>query len=227
MNHPFARMKIVQLFKGGACLLNADLTARFEKLKNHTPHVLGSKTLSTYAVLLPLIKMDNEIQILFEIRAHHLRRQPGEICFPGGRIEKGVENSETAAIREASEELQIEKESINIIGPLDFLVQPYETIIYPYVGWIEKELSAISPNKSEVDKLFTVPLSYLLEAEPKVYTVQFKVQPEENFPYHLIPDGKNYNWRRRSMDEYFYFYEDKVIWGLTARILHEFIEYLK
>lgn len=208
--------------------MREDFLNSIQKLKNKQPHVLGSKTFQTYSILLPLIKVNNDdIHIIFEKRAHHLRRQPGEICFPGGRIEKDDINSEAAAIREASEELRIQQEEIQLIGPLDFFVSPSETIIYPYVGLIDKEYAAISPNTSEVSELFTVPLSFLLTAEPKIYNVNFLVQPENDFPYHLIPGGKNYKWRQRGMKEYFYFYEDKVIWGLTARILHEFLENIK
>lgn len=207
--------------------MNEKHLSNLSKLKNKIPHVLGHKHFNTFSILLPLIKVNDEIHIVFETRALDLRRQPGEICFPGGRIDKEDNNSKSAAIREACEELRVKKEEIRLIGPLDFFVSPYETIIYPFVGWIEKELVDISPNPSEVEELFSIPLSYLIQIEPAIYNVSFQVQPEKSFPYHLIPDGKNYNWRERKMKEYFYFYDNKVIWGLTARILHEFLENLK
>ncbi|HHY73992.1 MAG TPA: CoA pyrophosphatase [Bacillus bacterium] len=199
----------------------------FQKIKNNLPHILGNKSFKTYAVLVPLIKTNDDIEVIFEVRAHSLRRQPGEISFPGGRIDQDDENSKAAAIRETCEELQINKKEIDVIGPLDFYVTSTEAIIYPYVGWIEKNLADISPNSAEVNELFTVPLSFLLKAEPEIYRVNYEVQPEDDFPFHLIPNGKNYNWRQRGMREYFYYYEDKVIWGMTARILHEFLEKLK
>lgn len=208
--------------------MKEDYLSCIQKIENNQPHVLGHKHFQTYSVLLPLITTNqSDIHIIFEKRAYQLRRQPGEICFPGGRIEKNNENSETAAIREASEELQISTDEIKIIGPLDFFVSSSDSIIYPHVGWIEKEFTDISPNASEVSELFSIPLSFLVKTEPDIYHVNYKVEPEDNFPYHLIPDGKNYKWRRRSMKEYFYSYNDKVIWGLTARILHEFLENFK
>ncbi len=201
-----------------------DLIARIQKVTNNRPHVLGHKLFQSYSVLIPLININDDIHIIFEKRAEHLRRQPGEICFPGGRIEKGQEDSQSAAIREATEELQINIGDINLIGPLDFFVSSSDSIIYPFVGWIEKEFAEISPNSEEVSEIFTVPISFLLNTKPKIYQIHYKIEPEDNFPYHLIPDGKNYNWRPRSMKEYFYCYEDKVIWGMTARMLNEFLE---
>lgn len=208
--------------------MRKDYETSFQKIKNNQPHVLGSRSFQNSAVLLPLIKTSGDaIEIIFEERAQHLRRQPGEICFPGGRIDQDDKNSKAAAIREACEELLIEETDIHVIGPLDYYVTATESIIYPYVGWIEKDLAEITPNSAEVGEIFTVPLSYLLKIEPKIYKINYLVQPEDNFPYHLIPNGKNYNWRTRGMKEYFYCYKDKVIWGMTARILSEFLENFK
>jgi peroxisomal coenzyme A diphosphatase NUDT7 len=53
------------------------------------------------------------------------------------------------------------------------------------------------------------------------------VKPDKNFPLELIVGGEDYNWRTSKIDEYFYQYEDKVIWGLTAKILSHFIELIK
>lgn len=204
--------------------MKEELIASIDRIKNNQPHVLGHINFQSYSVLVPLIKINQDIHIMFEKRAEHLRRQPGEICFPGGRIEKEYEDSMTAAIRETTEELQINKEDIMIVGQLDFFVTSSDSIIYPFVGWIEKEFTDISPNASEVGEIFAVPLSYLLNTEPKIYEIKYNLEPEDNFPYHLIPGGKKYNWRKGSIKEYFYCYEDKVIWGMTARILNEFLE---
>ncbi|MGX1902586.1 NUDIX hydrolase [Thermolongibacillus altinsuensis] len=192
------------------------------KLSNRTPTLLGKEQFTKFAVLLPLIEKDNEIHVLFEVRAFHLRRQPGEICFPGGRIDACDQNEQEAAIRETSEELGIETSKITNIFPLDYIISPFGTIIYPFVAIIAQ--CTMKPNKEEVAEIFTVPLSFFKQTTPEVYHVHFKAQPEADFPLDKIPNGKNYNWRLREMDEYFYYYKDKVIWGLTARILYHFIE---
>lgn len=194
-----------------------------QKLTHRKPGILGSDQFSKYAVLLPLIQKDEEWHVLFEVRSSKLRRQPGEVCFPGGRMDLTDENEQHTAVRETSEELGISGKSIRKITPLDYMISPFGTIIYPFVGLIESE-EEIRPNPSEVDRIFTVPLSFLKGYQPEIFQVEFKVMPEKDFPLNQIPGGENYNWQTRKMDECFYFYEDKVIWGLTARILKHFVE---
>lgn len=194
-----------------------------QKLENRKPGILGSERFSKYSVLLPLIQRNDELHVLFEIRSSKLRRQPGEVCFPGGRMDPSDENEQHTAVRETTEELGISEKSIAYISPLDYMISPFGTIIYPFAGFIERP-EDIRPNPSEVDSIFTVPLSFLKDYKPEIFQVEYKVMPEKNFPLNQIPGGENYNWQTRKMDECFYFYEDKVIWGLTARILKHFIE---
>ncbi len=196
------------------------------KLKKHTPSILGSDKFSRYAVMIPLIEREDGIHVLFEVRSLQLRRQPGEICFPGGRIDPQDIDEKSAAIRETIEELGISRENLTEVYPLDFMISPFGMMIYPFVA-IMKNPEEIQPNPAEVGEIFTVPLTYFMENTPDIYHVHFKVEPEENFPFDLIVGGENYNWRTRAIDEYFYLYEEKAIWGLTAKILAHFIEIMK
>lgn len=197
-----------------------------DKVKDRVPEVMDNRSFSKFAILLPLIEKGGEIHILFEVRSHQLRSQPGEICFPGGRIDKEDESEKDAAVRETVEELGIAHEQISDIFPLDYIVSPFGMIVYSFAGIIDADVE-FRPNPPEVDSLFTVPLSFFLEKDPKVYRVNFDIQPEESFPYDLIAGGENYNWRTRQVDEFFYLYEDKVIWGLTAKILTHFMEIIR
>lgn len=203
-----------------------DLETIFTRLSDHTPTVLGNEQFSKYAVLLPLIKKDEGVHVLFEVRSQQLRRQPGEVCYPGGRIDSQDRSEKNAAIRETIEELGLKEEDISKVLPLDYFISPFGMIIYPYVGLIENS-DKIKPNPAEVGETFTVPLSFFLQTEPKIFHVNFKAEPEENFPYELIIGGQNYNWQKRQLEEYFYTYEGRVIWGLTARILAHFIELVR
>ena len=54
-----------------------------------------------------------------------------------------------------------------------------------------------------------------------------EVKPDPDFPYELIPGGRDYPWRTRKFPEHFYRYQDRVIWGLTASVLAHFIDLLK
>lgn len=193
-----------------------------ERLADRQSKILGSEEYFKSAVLLPLIVKEDGIHVLFEVRSRMLRRQPGEVCFPGGKIDREDESPEQAALRETCEELGIKKEDMEVIGPLDYMVTPFQTAIYPFAGWI-KNPDAIVPNEGEVGEVFTVPLSFFEKNKPDRYDIHFKVEPEQGFPYHLIENGEDYNWRTGKMPEYFYQYEGKVIWGLTARILYHFL----
>jgi len=203
-----------------------ELEPILSKLKNHTPKILGSEKFSKYAVMVPLIEKEDGVHVLLEVRSLELRRQPGEICFPGGRIDAQDSDEKAAAIRETVEELCVSKESISNVLPLDFMISPFGMIIYPFVGYI-KTPNPIVPNPSEVGEIFTVPLSFLIKNEPEIYRIEFKAEPEVNFPFDLIVGGENYNWRTRGIEEYFYRYDGKVIWGLTAKILAHFIDLLR
>lgn len=198
-----------------------DINEVFSKISKHKPTILG-ENIRVYSILIPLLKKNDEIHVLFEVRSMELRSQPGEICFPGGKMEESDQSPMETSIRETTEELGIERKAITRVHPLDYFVQSMEgRIIYPFVGWIDAE--NFKPNPDEVKEIFTVPLSYLLNVEPEKYPLQFQIEENKQFPYHLIPGGKNYQFRSRKIMEYFYFYEDYIIWGLTAKILNHFI----
>lgn len=195
------------------------------RMQLHPFNLFGFAPLRKSAVLIPLVEVEGETHVLFEIRSQKLKSQPGEICFPGGKVEEEDASEQEAAIRETCEELGIDLEDVELIDGLGVLVHPSSSSIFSFVGKITDN-TKIAPNE-EVSEVFTVPLDYLMNYEPEIYYIQVKIQPEEDFPFELIPDGRDYKWRHVRLPEYFYRYEDKIIWGLTARILHEFIELLK
>ncbi len=173
--------------------------------------------------MIPLIKSKGEIHLLFEKRALTLRNQPGEISFPGGRIEKN-ESPWDAAIRETCEELLIEEKDLEIYSEGDFLVNPYAAIIYSFIGEIKKDFYEITPSKAEVESIFTVPLKFFMETEPKSYSINLKVNRSDDFPYHLIPNGRDYKFKRGREEVLFYEYKGEIIWGFTAKMTRRFIE---
>jgi peroxisomal coenzyme A diphosphatase NUDT7 len=205
-------------------ILNIDDIVK--KVRGHTPIILGSEKYIKSAVLIPLLIKNGDIHILFEVRSLNLKRQPGEICFPGGRVDASDNSEQDAAIRETIEELGIRKDQISHIYPLDYLISPFGMAVYPFFGIIH-DTHTINPNEAEVGEVFTVPLSFFLENEPEIFHVHVQMQPEENFPFERIVGGRNYKWRAGKIDEYFYQYDGKVIWGLTARILTRFIEIIR
>ncbi len=200
---------------------NINLEKIEELIKGHKPLPVDIK--SRYSVLIPLILVDGEIHVLFERRADSLRTQPGEVSFPGGKIE-AFEEEEAAAIRETCEELLIEKDKIKIFNQGNFLVNPNKEVIYTFIGLIDEEFYKIKANRDEVAYLFTAPLSFFIKNPPATYKTSVKLTKSPDFPYELIPNGENYKFKRYGEIVEFYHYKDEIIWGFTAKMLRDFLD---
>lgn len=196
-----------------------------DRLTNHKPYINGAEFMRKSAVFIPLVRKDGEIHILFEVRASSLKHRPSEISFPGGGIEEG-ETPLQAAIRETQEEIGSYPEDIKIISELDLLITPVKYIIHPFAGYLDN-IDHMNLNKDEVDHVFMVPLKYLLENHPKKYFNTVQVLPDQNLPFDLIPGEKNYKFENGKSQVLFYKYKDYVIWGITAKILYNFLEFFK
>ena len=194
------------------------------KLINTTPGIIDSEICTCYSILVPIIRSAGHDSLVFEVRSDKLTKQPSEICFPGGRIENG-ESKEAAALRETSEELMISQGSIRLINELDTVVTPFNKILYPFAGTLENYEGTY--NEDEVKEIFTVPVDYLLTAEPQYDMVDVILEPSENFHFEYVQNGRDYPWVKGKYPVYFYFYENKIIWGMTAKILRNFIRLIK
>lgn len=173
------------------------------------------------AVMILLCEEEGKTNIIFEVRSLNLRHQPGDICLPGGKVEENEKVKDTS-IRETIEELNLKREDIEFIGEMDYIVTPYNFIIYPFIGVLNSR--EIEPNKDEVDHIFKVPIEFFIENPPELYHLPVISNPGEEFPYHLIRNGKNYKFRTGKIAEYFYKYNDYIIWGFTALIVKRFID---
>ena len=150
------------------------------------------------AVLIPVIDYGNKLHVLFTQRALHLRHHPGQISFPGGRIEPG-EQSHTAALREAHEEIGLAPAAVELLGTLPlqgtstgFAIQPWVGLLKPQRNWL---LQA-----DEVAGIFEVPLTHFLQQENRhQFSLPLRGKVQQ---LHAMP------------------YQDKFIWGATAAILH-------
>lgn len=204
-------------------MINLDINTIIEKVKDRIPKPLDS--FQEYSVLIPLININGQWNIIFELRSMNLNTQPGEISFPGGKVEDG-ESFKDAAVRETMEELSINQSNIEVLGELDYLVS--NITIRCFVGLLSGvNVDKIQPNPEEVDHIFTVPLGYFLETEPKEYNLNLETKYNAEFPYNLIPNGKDYNFRKVVNKVCFYEYNDYIIWGYTAKMMKNFIKIIK
>lgn len=203
----------------------------FDNLKNTLTDnrlgFIGEETAFRSAILIPLVEKDGELHILFEVRALTMRKQPGDISFPGGRIDAADASPMAAALRETHEELGVDPEKVTIIGELSPYITSTTFVVYPFVGKFNYNDIIPFYNKAEVEEVFTIPLKWLLDYEPYLHLVDVEPTPSPNFPFEKIMNGDQYQWRARPMEEWFYDYGEYTVWGLTARILKHFIDLVK
>jgi len=157
------------------------------------------------AVLLPLFLKDGEFHILFTKRTSHLTHHSGEISFPGGVCDPGDRDSADTALREAWEEVGIAPQDVEILGELDDTRSIHNYVVTPVVGVFPSGY-LLTVNDTEIERIIEVPLSHFVR--PGVFRVE------------------QWQWEGRTRPVYFYRHGDDEIWGLTGRILKQFLDVL-
>ena len=193
--------------------------------KEYKPYINGASEFKRAAVIVPLIKRGNTFNVLFELREDKLTTNPGEVCFPGGSIDKG-ETPLDAALRECYEEIGVKKEQITIVCSLDIYISNNNILIHPFLAYID-ENAKFTLSKDEVKEVFEVPLEDLLNIKPFSVNNKVIIEHNENFPYEFVKNNKNHKFKDGVYRSVFYKYKDYFIWGLTGRILENFLEFIK
>lgn len=160
---------------------------------------LQSDSQPNAAVLLPVFRHQGCWTLLMTRRALHLRHHPGQISFPGGRIEAG-ENSAAAALREAFEETGIAPQHVRLLGQLPAINTSTGFIVQPWLGLLD-QLPALQLQATEVDSVLFLPLHEALSAQRR----QTEVWP----------------LRGRRQLLHFIPWQQHLIWGASAEILYQ------
>jgi 8-oxo-dGTP pyrophosphatase MutT (NUDIX family) len=209
---------------GPICKRREAIILEKEQFSIRRPGMIGEEKFRKYAVLIPLIRISGVTYLLFEKRSNELKRQPGEVCFPGGKLEAG-ETLKECAVRETVEELNILPRQIEVMGPGDIYLSPFNLMIHPFIGVISDYQDTFS--RDEVDEIIKIPLDFFRSQEPERFVSKLISEPPEDFPYEWIPGGVKYPWVKGTYDVLFYKYEDWVIWGMTAQILRSAVNLME
>lgn len=149
------------------------------------------------AVLIPIVVREVP-QVLLTLRPDHLPRHPGQIAFPGGRIDPIDESPRAAALREAQEEVGLEPRFVDVAGSLAPFITGTGYRVMPFVGLVDPGYD-LKIDEREVVEAFEVPFDFLMN------------------PAHHVRKTAEFRGRTRS------FYEMNFgrhrIWGVTAGII--------
>ena len=158
------------------------------------------------AVLFPLIEKNKKLNVILTTRSEEVLSHPGQVCFPGGKLDKKDTNLVDCAKREAFEEVGIKDSQIKILGQIDQCITGTNYKVTPIIASISSNYIP-SIQESEVADLFEVPFDFFLD--------------KNNLK------RKNADYKGKKYSYYQYDWKDKKIWGSTARMIVNFCEIMK
>ena len=174
------------------------------KIKTNLKGFIGSPPIEDLpkAAVLLAITAEEEPELIYTLRSNKVSSHKGEVAFPGGREEEGDLSLADTALREAEEEIGLDRNLVEILGSLDTTVSRYGISVTPYVGIIPPNPN-LNESSSEIESYFRVPISYLAN------------------------DIRHRNHKVTERGETFYMpaykYNEYIIWGLTAMITVNFL----
>ena len=156
-----------------------------------------------HAAVLIAITDESDPKVLLTRRSLYLSNHAGEVSFPGGKRDPQDTSNIVVALREAYEETALNPFDVQLIGDLPMQKARSGMLVKPVVGLIPPEVQ-LTPQPSEIDRIFFASLSSLMNAPPIPYEVRYAHQ-SLYFPSMRV--------------------ENEIVWGLTARMLVSLFQY--
>lgn len=172
-------------------------------LTDRTPELVSGNNLKPAAVLIPIQERADGDYIVLTKRGDNMPTHKGQIAFPGGRVHAGDADLVATALRESHEEIGVAPEHVRVLGRLDEFTAGYGIVVTPVVGVIPPQYD-FRLDLTETSAVASVPIRSLME--PGTYVKNAHLSPGGHASYHFYVDN---GWD---------------IWGVTARILVQFLE---
>jgi 8-oxo-dGTP pyrophosphatase MutT (NUDIX family) len=175
----------------------------FKKLAQYSPRVLTSEFQTPAAVLLAITDDVHNPQVILTRRSLNMPTHKGQIAFPGGKAEHDDADLTATALREAYEEVALNPQSVTVVGKMGQVLSRQGFVVTPIIGVVPAAaVDQLVPNFGEVDRIFTVPLSFFIDTRPVMDALPL-VEGVKQVPS--------------------FYYDEYRIWGMTAFILAEFV----
>ncbi len=135
------------------------LTASFirERLAGYQPRSIAAQSLTKAAVLVPIVRRESGLELLFTKRSENVEHHKGQISFPGGATDNSDLSPADTALRESHEEIGLSRSAAAILGTMDDLQTPSGFVVTPVVAYIE-QLPPLHVNQEEVAQIIFIPL---------------------------------------------------------------------
>jgi len=163
----------------------------------------ANRVLRPAAVLIPIVEQADGFRVLLTKRSSALKHHPGQVAFPGGKVDDTDNSTTDAALREAEEEIGLPRDNVDILGELPTHETVTNFTMTPILGRVRAAFH-MRPEPGEVAEVFSVPLGFV--TNPANFAIQHRRWRGQRRYYYAAPYGPYY------------------IWGATARILRGLAE---
>jgi 8-oxo-dGTP pyrophosphatase MutT (NUDIX family) len=209
-----------------AHLLPQAIKARFLNPPVWQPEVVRESFVSERApaqaaVLVPIVMRGPNAcspTVLLTRRAAHMNTHSGQIAFPGGKVDPEDGSKQATALREAQEEVGLEARHVQVVGELPTYVTGTSFWVTPVVGLVSPDFR-LRPNSEEVDDVFEVPLSFLMNpANHRRHAFDWQGKQRHWFSMPYLETRPTDNGEAEAIERF--------IWGATAGMLRNFYRFL-
>ena len=178
----FLKEQLIQKFKLINCTHddenNSDQNLSFDSFPHCNLDMPEQQTLTKCAVFVLLFNQNNKFLVLLTVRSFKLKKFPGEVCFPGGKLDSADASFREAALREANEEIGLRRENVEVVAQICPFISPSGHYIAPVIGLIRHSVNtdqddpcentldvvlSLKPNPDEVESIFWVEIDYALD----------------------------------------------------------------